>query len=112
MQPGGLGGAFGMLGAVVGPVMMVALALQKPGPVRTLLRAGADSPERARKPATLGLGEPAIAPLVRSGVVVRESDGRIWLDARRARRRQWRIGALAGGACVAAGLCAWALVSL
>jgi hypothetical protein len=85
MQPGGLGGAFGMLGAVVGPVMMVALALQKPGPVRTLAKAAADSPERARKPATLGLGEPVLAPLVRAGVVVREPDGRVWLDARGAR---------------------------
>jgi hypothetical protein len=112
MQPGGLGGAFGMLGAVVGPVMMVALALQKPGPVRTLTKAAADSPERARKPATLGLGEPALAPLVRAGVVVREPDGRVWLDARGARRRQWRIGAIAGGACVAAGLVVWGLLSL
>jgi hypothetical protein len=99
-QPGGLGGAFGALGAIIGPAMMLAIALQKPGPVRTLLKSGADNPEHARKLSTLGLTEPPLAPLIRSGVVVRESDGRIWVDRAKARRRQWRIGAILGGASV------------
>jgi hypothetical protein len=103
MQPGGLGGAFGMLGAIVGPLMMVAIAMQKPGPVRTLSQAGADSPERARRPSTLKLQEPALAPLVRAGVIVREPDGRIWLDRARARRRQWRLGAVVGVAVICIG---------
>ena len=38
-----------MLGAVVGPAMMLALAFSQPGPVRTLLKASADCPERARR---------------------------------------------------------------
>jgi len=74
--------------------MMLIIALKKPGPVKTMLRAGAVSPETARKSATLGLAAPPLAPLVRAGVVVEEQDGRIWLDAAKARRRQWRIGAL------------------
>jgi hypothetical protein len=96
----GAGGAFTALGAVVGPLMMLLIALQKPGPVRTLLKAEADSPERARKMATLGLSEPPLLPLIRAGVVVREADGRIWVDRAKARRRQWRIGAIIGGAIV------------
>jgi hypothetical protein len=96
----GAGGAFTALGAVVGPLMMLLIALQKPGPVRTLLKAEADSPERARKMATLGLSEPPLLPLIRVGVVVREADGRIWVDRVKARRRQWRIGAIIGGVIV------------
>jgi len=83
--------------------MMVLLALQKPGPVKSLLRAGAVSPESARKITTLGLAEPPLKPLIRAGVVVREEDGRIWLDQARARRRQWRIAAIFGGAIMLAG---------
>jgi hypothetical protein len=112
MPQGGLGGAFGMAGAVVGPVMMLALALQKPGPVRVLAKAGAVSPESARKAATLGLQEPPLAPLLRSGVVVREPDGRIWLDARRAKLRQWRIGAIIGGSIMALGLLVAVVLSI
>jgi len=89
--PTGLGTLFGALGGIVGPLMMVLLALQKPGPVRTLSKAEADAPERARKPATLGLAEPPLAPLARAGIVVREADGRIWLDRAALRRRQRRI---------------------
>jgi hypothetical protein len=96
----GAGGAFTALGAVVGPLMMLLIALQKPGPVRTLLKAEADSPERARKMATLGLSEPPLLPLIRAGVVVREADGRIWVDRAKARRRQWRIGAIIGGVII------------
>ncbi len=96
----GAGSAFTALGAVVGPLMMLLIALQKPGPVRTLLKAEADSPERARKMATLGLSEPPLLPLIRAGVVVREADGRIWVDRAKARRRQWRIGAIIGGVIV------------
>lgn len=91
-----------MVGAVVGPLMMLAIALQKPGPVRTLTKAGALSPDSARKPATLGLVESPLQPLIRARVVIREEDGRIWLDARAARRRQWRIGAVVGGVVLAA----------
>lgn len=112
MPQGGLGGAFGIVGTIVGPLMMLAIALQKPGPVRTLIKAGADAPDRARKPATLGVSEPHLQPLIRAGVVVREADGRVWLDRARARRRQWRIGAIVGGAIVVAGLLVAAVLAL
>ncbi len=103
---------FAGLGAVVGPVMMVMLALQKPGPVKSLLKAGAVSPESARKIATLGIAEPPLRPLIRAGVVVREEDGRIWLDQARARRRQWRIAAIFGGAVMLAGALVAVVLSL
>jgi hypothetical protein len=92
-----------MLGAIVGPAMMLAIALQKPGPVRTLDKAGADSPDTARKPSTLGLAAAPLQPLIRQGVVVEEADGRIWLDRAKARQRQWRIGAIIGGTIAAIG---------
>lgn len=97
-------GGFAAIGALAGPAMMLIIALQKPGPVKTMLRAGALSPETARKAETLGLTLPPVAPLIRAGVVVREPDGRIWLDAARARRRQWRIGAAIGAGLMLAGL--------
>ena len=103
---------FAGLGAVVGPVMMVMLALQRPGPVKSLLKAGAVSRESARKIATLGIAEPPLKPLIRAGVVVREEDGRIWLDQARARRRQWRIAAIFGGAVMLAGALVAVVLSL
>ncbi|MDI9403214.1 MAG: hypothetical protein QM516_05020 [Limnohabitans sp.] len=107
---GNSAGGFAALGAVVGPLMMLFIALQKPGPVRTLMRAEADCPERARKASTLGLTEPPLAPLLRAGVVVRETDGRIWVDRGKARRRQWRIALWFGVAIVAiSGMVAFAL---
>ena len=98
-QQPGVGGALSSIGMVAGPLVMMITVLRQPGPVKTLVRAGALSPDRARKAATLGLSEPPLQPLLRAGVVVREADGRIWLDQPKARRRQWRI-ALALGAAV------------
>jgi hypothetical protein len=92
--------------------MMLILALQKPGPVKTMLRAGAVSPESARKPATLGLSAPPLAPLLRARVVIEEADGRIWLDTARARRRQWRIAVIVGASIVAAGVAVAAALAL
>jgi len=80
-----------MIGAVVGPLMMLALAFSKPGPVRALLKVEADAPERARRPSSLGVSEVQLEPLIRSGVVVREPDGCVWVDRAKARRRSWKI---------------------
>ena len=102
-SPTGLGGLFGALGGIVGPLMMVLIALQKPGPVRALSKAEADAPDRARKPSTLGIAEPPLAPLVRAGIVVREADGRIWLDRAALRRRQRRIALVVGIPAIAVG---------
>jgi len=106
------GGGFAALGAIVGPAMMLAIALQKPGPVKALARAGAVSPDTARRIETLGLTAPPLAPLIRAGVVVEEADGRIWLDVARARRRQWRIGAIIGACVIVVGLAVAAVIVL
>ena len=92
-----VGGGFAMIGAVVGPLMMLALAFSKPGPVRALLKAEADAPERARRASSLGIDSAHLEPLIRSGVVVREADGCVWVDRQRARRRSWRIAVRIGG---------------
>ncbi len=92
----GVGGMFGSLAAIAGPAMMLIIALRQGGPVRKLLKAHADAPERARKAATLGITDPPLQPLIRAGVVVREEDGRVWVNRLRARKRQWRIGAIIG----------------
>jgi hypothetical protein len=54
--------------------------------------------------------EPPLAPLVRAGVVVREPDGRIWLDEKRAKARQLKL-ILAFGTFGAA-LAALALIAM
>jgi hypothetical protein len=103
-QQPGVGGALSSIGMVAGPLVMMITVLRQPGPVKTLLRAGALSPESARKATTLGLSEPPLQPLLRAGVVVREADGRIWLDRAKARRRQWRIALALGAAVTVAAL--------
>lgn len=108
----GLGGIFGSLGIAIGPVMMVLIAIQKPGPVRTLIKANADAPERARKPKTLGLLEPPLAPLIRARVVLRDAEGCIWLDRAQLRRRQWRLGIIVCGAIFAIVAVLWTLLEL
>ncbi len=90
-MPSGSAGGWTALGALIAPAMMIAMALQKRGPMRTLRKAGADSPDSARKAATLGLTEPPLQPLLRAGIIVREDDGRIWLNRAVARRRQWQL---------------------
>ena len=103
-QQPGVGGALSSIGMVAGPLVMMITVLRQPGPVKTLVRAGALSPDSARKATTLGLSEPPLQPLLRAGVVVREADGRIWLDQPKARRRQWRIALTLGAAVTVAAL--------
>ena len=108
----GFGAAFGALGGVIGPSMMLLMVLRSPGPARAMRKAGATNAATARKAATLGVSEPALAPLVRAGVVVREADGRVWLDEARARRRAWRLGAMVWLAVALAFVGVAALLSL
>ena len=103
---------FASLGAVAGPLAMVIMAARNPGPVTTLLKAGADSPDTARKPETLGVKEPPLTPLVRAGVVVRESDGRVWVDRAKARRRQLRIASTFALLGLLIALAAWAAMRM
>lgn len=85
------GGGFATLGAVAGPLMMLAMALSRPGAVRALLKVGADAPERARRAKSLGINEHTLEPLIRSGAVIREPDGCVWVDRPRAKARHRRI---------------------
>lgn len=96
-------GGFAAISAIAGPLMMLAMAFSRPGPVRALLKAEADAPERARRPSSLDIGEDRLAPLLKSGVVVREADGCVWVDRAKARRRSWRIAGVIGGVVAAVG---------
>lgn len=109
-QPGGLGGVFASLGAVAGPLMMVIMAMRSPGPVKMLLDAGADSPDSARRPETLGVKQPPLQPLIRARVVVCEPDGRVWVDRNAARSRQRRLMAIFAAIGLLVGLAVWALL--
>jgi hypothetical protein len=92
--------------------MMIGLAFSKPGPVRALLKVEADAPERARRPSSLGIDEAQLVPLVRGGVVVRESDGCVWVDRAKARRRSWKIALRAGALAVAIGAMALSIYEI
>jgi len=105
--PMGSGGAFGSVTSIMGPLMMLAIALRHRGSVRKLLDVHADCPDRARKPESLGIELPPLEPLIRSGVVVRERDGRVWVDRAKAKKRQWRIGLIFGGLGLLIALAAW-----
>lgn len=109
-QPGGLGGVFASLGAVAGPMMMVLMAMRNPGPVKALLSAGADSPDTARRPETLGVKDPLLQPLIRARVVIREPDGRVWVDRNAARSRQRRLLAIFAAIGLLVGWALWALL--
>ena len=111
-QSSGLGGMFASLGSVAGPLMMVIMAMRNPGPVKSLLKAGADSPDSARRPDTLGVKEPPLLPLIRAGVVVREADGRVWVDRAAARARQRKLVMIFGAVGVVLGLVVWGVLSL
>jgi hypothetical protein len=100
--PPGAGG-FAAISAIAGPLMMLAMAFSRPGAVRALLKAEADAPARARRPSSLDISEDQLAPLIRSGVVVREADGCIWVDRAKARRRSWRIAGVVSGVLLAIG---------
>ena len=107
--------SFGLLGsasAVLGPIGMMIAALMRPGPVKSLLRAHADCPDRARRPATLGLTEPPLEPLVRAGVVIREANGCVWVDRAKAKARQRRLTMTFGAIGLVLGLIVWGLLSL
>lgn len=103
---------FASLGAVAGPLAMVIMALRNPGPVRTLRNAGAVSPDTAVRAERLGVKEPPLKPLIRSGVVVREADGCVWVDLAKAKARQRRLMVTFGGVGLALGLLVWLLLSL
>ena len=100
-------GLFSSATALLGPLGIVIAAFTKPGPVRALLRAHADCPDRARRPSTLGIDEPPLQPLIRAGIVIREANGCVWVDRARAKQRQKKLMMVFGAVGAVIGVLAW-----
>lgn len=101
------------IGLVAAPFMLVAMILRDTGPVPAFLEAGADAPERARRPSSIGVDEGVgLRDAVRARLLVATGDGRYWVDRRRWRRHRQLLWALSGGiVAVGAGLGTWWLVA-
>ncbi|MCA9283958.1 MAG: hypothetical protein KDA22_01995 [Phycisphaerales bacterium] len=95
-------GKFG-IGALVFPAALIGLLLRTKGPLDALFKAGAFTPETARRPSALGItNDHAVRYAARVGVLVSVGDGRYYVNRARHRARRNRIlGAL--GACALAG---------
>ncbi len=77
------------LGAILFPLMLLAMLLKQKGPVSKFLALGAVSEGTARKPPELTLGERYGMPgLVDRGVLIALDDGRYYVDVRVYRRRR------------------------
>lgn len=105
---GGLGGGMG-LAALIMPISIAAFVLGRPaGPIRKLMKAGALSPETARRARGVGIPrEFVLRPYARLGVARRLADGRWYVDP--GRDRLVRLGMLGGILLLAAasGLLVW-----
>ena len=100
---------FRTIGAVLFPLMILAMILKQKGPVERYLKAGAVSPETARRLTDLELREHYILPdAVKRGLLVETGDGRYYVNVAAFRRRRRRIVALA----IVAGLALGAAVLL
>ena len=99
------------LGAIVFPLFVLIMAAKQKGPVRKFLKAGAISPDTARKLASVELKGPYyISGALKKGVIVAVGDGRYYLEVpvyRRRRRRLLTALALIGVAIVVCGLVLW-----
>jgi len=103
--PGGLG-ALGMLLMPAGIVVM--MLKQPPGPTSKLIKAGAVSPETARRSEGLGIPRAyVLEPAMRRRVVHRTPDGRYWVDVARARQMRRRTATVAGVVTLAAMAVGW-----
>ena len=70
--------------------------------------------ERRRLAGVAVVEEPRSCPAakIRVGVVVRETDGRIWLNRVVARRRQWQLALIVGGAMIVLATMIYLILSL
>ena len=100
----GGGGTLGSLGMIMMPLGIVVMLLkQPPGPVAKLIRAGAISPETARRLDRIGIPRAyVIEPAMRQGRVSRTGDGRYWVDLRVNRRFRVKVATIAGAIGLAA----------
>ncbi|HMN96614.1 MAG TPA: hypothetical protein PKC43_01730 [Phycisphaerales bacterium] len=100
-------------GAIALPASIILLILRQKGPADALVKAGATTPETARRPASVGMqSRHLVESLERSGLIVPVGDGRYYVDLPRLRRRTRRIF-VAAALLASAGLgcVAWAYLS-
>lgn len=79
------------LGAIIFPLMILAMILKQKGPVSKFLRIGAISPQTARRADSAELTAPDrlhLDDLVKRGVLVALEDGRYYVDVEAHRRRR------------------------
>ena len=79
------------LGAILFPLMILAMILKQKGPVSRFLKIGAVSPETARRADSAQLTAPDrlhLDGLVKRGVLVSLEDGRYYVDVAVHRRRR------------------------
>lgn len=78
------------IGLLVYPVFLTLVAISKGGPVGRLMKAGAISPETARKPESLGVNDPRVVQSwADDGLLIAVGDGRYYVNvaAYRGRKR-------------------------
>ena len=99
------------LGAIMAPAGIIAMMMRQPkGPLRLLIDAGAKNPHDARRLNSVGIArEGLVERALLHGVVVKEVDGRCWVDRPRMRRRRLRGAVLAGVATLAVVVALWIL---
>jgi hypothetical protein len=80
------------IGLLVYPMFVMAIALGQRGPVGKFIRAGAVSPETARRPASLDIMYiDTVQAAVKRGILVRTGDGRYYVNLRVHHQRRRRI---------------------
>jgi len=99
------------LGLIVYPIAAIVILASRPGPVAKFQKAGATSPERARRPGSIGIERASdLTDYLRSGVLTRLADGRYYVDLPILRRRRRRV--IAGFSIVGLVLLAASLIWL
>ena len=111
---GGLGGGGGLgagigLGMLITPIMIASMILRRPAsPVRKLIKAGAISPDTARKLRGLGIPrELPLQPALRRRVARRLDDGRWYVDLNRERQVRIRTFLLVFGLALSLAIGIW-----
>lgn len=71
------------------PLFILAMILNRPGPVTVFRRAGAISPQTARRPSSLKIENmDLVKDAAKSGRLIALDDGRYYVDVPRVKRRQ------------------------
>ena len=96
------------IGLLAYPLFMIAILGNQKSATARFLKAGATSPETARRPSSLNANADQVADAVKSGVLVPTGDGRFFVDLVRYRaRRRVLIGALTIGFALVTALTVW-----